>query len=74
VGWMLQTRKRAIEGAVSVVMAEGCSSPFYSGRGGARWGEGGGNGRPIMALMPLMAGRLDEGLRGEIKRGNQGRE
>jgi hypothetical protein len=57
-----------------VVMAEGCSSPFYSGRGGARWGEGGGNGRPIMALMPLMAGRLDEGLRGEIKRGNQGRE
>jgi hypothetical protein len=25
-----------------------------------------------MALTPLMAGQLDEGLRGEIKRGNQG--
>jgi hypothetical protein len=41
VGWTLRTRKRAIEGGVSVVMAEGCSSPFYSGRGGAhRAGEG----------------------------------
>jgi hypothetical protein len=27
-----------------------------------------------MALTPLMVGRLDEGLRGEIKRGNQGVE
>jgi hypothetical protein len=27
-----------------------------------------------MALMPLMAGRLDEGLRSEIKEGNQGAE
>jgi hypothetical protein len=26
-----------------------------------------------MALMPLMAGRLDEGLRGEIKRGGGSR-
>jgi hypothetical protein len=28
VGWTLWTRKRAIEGGVSVVMAGGCSSPF----------------------------------------------
>jgi hypothetical protein len=45
VGWTLQTRKRAIEGGVSVVMAGGCSSPFYSGRGGAHQAGGGGNGR-----------------------------
>jgi hypothetical protein len=38
-------RKRAIEGGVSVVMAEGCSSPFYSGRGGAHRCGGGGNDR-----------------------------
>jgi hypothetical protein len=41
VGWMLRTRKRAIEGEVSVVMAGGCSSPFYSGRGGAHWAKEG---------------------------------
>jgi hypothetical protein len=40
----LRTRKHAIEGEVSVVMAGGCSSSFYSGRGGAHWGGGGGNG------------------------------
>jgi hypothetical protein len=34
VGWTLRTQKRAIEGGVSVAMAGGCSSPFYSGRGG----------------------------------------
>jgi hypothetical protein len=45
VGWTLRTQKRAIEGGVSVVMAEGCSLPFYSGRGGAHRGGGGGNGR-----------------------------
>jgi hypothetical protein len=45
VGWTLRARKRAIEGGVSVVMAGGCSSPFYSGWGGARRGGGGGNGR-----------------------------
>jgi hypothetical protein len=40
------------------------------GHAWAREGEtAGGN-----CLMPLMAGRLDEGLRGETKRGNQGRE
>jgi hypothetical protein len=32
-----------IEGEVSVVMAGGCSSSFYSDRGGAHRGEGGGN-------------------------------
>jgi hypothetical protein len=45
VEWVLRTRKQAIEGEVSVVMARGCSSSFYSGRRGAHQGEGGGNGR-----------------------------
>jgi hypothetical protein len=45
VGWTLRTRKGAIEGGVSVVMAGVCSSLFYSGRGGAHRGGGGGNGR-----------------------------
>jgi hypothetical protein len=43
VEWALRTRKHAIEGEVSVVMAGGCSPSFYSGRGGAH--RGGGNGR-----------------------------
>jgi hypothetical protein len=55
-------------------MAGGCSSSFYSGRGGARRGRGRGKRPAVMALMPLMAGRFDEGLRGEIKMGNQGME
>ena len=41
----LWTHKHSIEGEVSVVMAGGCSSSFYSGRGGAHQGWGGGNGR-----------------------------
>jgi hypothetical protein len=41
----LQTQKHVIEGEVSVVMAGGCSSSFYSGRGRAHRGGGGGNGR-----------------------------
>jgi hypothetical protein len=41
----LRTRKHSIEGEVSVVMAGGCSSSFYSGRGRAHQGRGGGNGR-----------------------------
>ena len=45
VEWALRTRKQAIEGEVSVVMAGGCSSSFYSGRVGAHRGGGGGNGR-----------------------------
>jgi hypothetical protein len=45
VGWTLQTREQANEGGVSVVMGGGCSSPFYSGRGGAHRGKGVGNGR-----------------------------
>jgi hypothetical protein len=45
VEWVLQTQKQAIEGEVSVVMAGGCSSSFYSGRGGAHRGGGGRNGR-----------------------------
>jgi hypothetical protein len=34
VEWALRTQKQAIEGEVSVVMAGGCSSSFYRGRGG----------------------------------------
>jgi hypothetical protein len=45
VEWALRTQKQAIESEVSVVMAGGCSSSFYSGRGGAHRGGGGGNGR-----------------------------
>jgi hypothetical protein len=40
------------------------------GHAGAREGET----AAVMALMSLMAGWLDEGLRGGIKRGNQGGE
>jgi hypothetical protein len=45
VEWAMRTQKQAIEGEVSVVMAGGCSSSFYSGRGGAHRGGGGGNSR-----------------------------
>jgi hypothetical protein len=45
VEWALRTWKQAIVGEVSVVMVGGCSSSFYSGRGGAHRGGGGGNGR-----------------------------
>jgi hypothetical protein len=41
----LRTRKHSMEGEVSVVMAGGCSSSFYSGRGRAHRGGGRGNGR-----------------------------
>jgi hypothetical protein len=41
----LRTRKHLIEGEVSVVMAGGCPSLFYSGWGRAHRGGGGGNGR-----------------------------
>jgi hypothetical protein len=41
VGWMLRTRKRAIEGGVSVVMARGAPRPFIVvGEGHTRAGEG----------------------------------
>jgi hypothetical protein len=41
VEWVLRTRKHAIEGEVSVVMAAGCYLSFYSGQGGhTRAGEG----------------------------------
>jgi hypothetical protein len=41
VEWELRIRKHAIEGEVSVVMAGGCSSSFYSGQGGHKGaGEG----------------------------------
>jgi hypothetical protein len=43
VEWALRTRKQVIEGEVSVVMAVGCSSSFYSGRGRAHRGGGGQN-------------------------------
>jgi hypothetical protein len=72
-GGGLRTRKHAIEGEVSLVMAGGAPRPFIVAEGGTpRRGRGK---RPaVMALMPLMAGRLDEGLRSEIKEGNQGME
>ncbi len=62
VEWVLRTQKQAIEGEVSVVMAGGCSSSFYSGRGGARRGKGGtagGNGLNVIEgaeLLPEVAG------------------
>jgi hypothetical protein len=65
-GWTLRTRKRAIEGEVSVVTAGGAPHPFIvagEGHTGAREGKW----LAIIVLMPLMVGRLDEGLRGEIK-------
>jgi hypothetical protein len=41
VGWALQTRKRAIEGGVSVVMAGGAPHPFIvAGEGHTGAGEG----------------------------------
>jgi hypothetical protein len=41
VGWTLRTRKRAIEGGVSVVMAEGAPRPFIvAGEGHIGTGEG----------------------------------
>jgi hypothetical protein len=69
VGWTLQTQKRAIEGGVSVVMVRGgAPRPFIvavEGHTGAEEGK-----RPaVIVLTPLMAGRLDEGLRGESRRG-----
>jgi hypothetical protein len=65
-GWTLRTRKRAIEGGVSVVMAGGCSSPFIVA-GEGHTGRGRGKQPAVIVLTPLMAGRLDEGLRGGIK-------
>jgi hypothetical protein len=44
-GWELQTQERAKEGGGECGDGSGCSSPFYSGYGGARRGEEGGNGR-----------------------------
>jgi hypothetical protein len=53
--------------------ARGWCSPFYRGReglAGMRKGEtAGGNG-----LNAIEGGRLNEGLRGRIKKGNQGGE
>jgi hypothetical protein len=40
----LRTQKHSIEGEVSMVMAGGCSSSFYIGRGRAHQGGRGGNG------------------------------
>jgi hypothetical protein len=71
VEWVLRTQKQAIEGEVSVVMAGGCSSSFYSSRGGT---PGRGKRPAVIDLTPLMVRRLDEGLRSEIKGGNQGVE
>jgi hypothetical protein len=73
VEWALRTRKQAIEGEVSVVMAGGAPRPFIVA-GEGHTGRGRGKRPAVIGLTPLMAGRLDEGLRGEIKGGNQGVE
>jgi hypothetical protein len=73
VEWALWTQKHAIEGEVSVVTARGCSPPFYSGREGGTPGRGRGKWSVVIALAPLMARRLDEGLRSEIKGGIKAR-
>jgi hypothetical protein len=66
VGWTLRTQKRAIEGGVSVVIAGGAPRPFIvAGERHTRAGRG--KQPAVIVLTPLMAGRLDEGLRGEIK-------
>jgi hypothetical protein len=59
---------------VSVVMAGGCSSSSVVMAGEGHTGRGRGKRPAVIGLTPLMAGRLDEGLRGEIKGGNQGVE
>jgi hypothetical protein len=64
-GWTLRTRKRAIEGEVSVVTAGGAPHPFIvagEGHTGAREGKW----LAIIVLMPLMVGRhLEVGGRAE---------
>jgi hypothetical protein len=67
-GWTLRTQKRAIEGGVSVVMDGGAPRPFIVAREGHA-GRGRGKRPAVMVLTPLMVGRLDEGLKGEIKGG-----
>jgi hypothetical protein len=69
----LRTRKHSIEGEVSVVMV-GAAPLLFIVAGGGHTGAGRGKWPAVMALTPLMAGRLDEGLRSEIKEGNQGVE
>jgi hypothetical protein len=56
---------------LSVVMAGGAPRPFIV-VGEGHTGRGRGNRPTVMALTPLKAGRLDEGIKGGIKRGNQG--
>jgi hypothetical protein len=66
-------RRRSVEGEVSVVKAGGAPRPFIMAEGG-HTGAGRGKRPAVMALTPLMAGRLDDELRSEIKEGNQGVE
>jgi hypothetical protein len=70
----LRTQKHTIEGEVSVVMAGGVLLVLLYWPGKGTLGRGRGKQPAVMALMPLMAGWLDEGLRREIKEGNQGLE
>jgi hypothetical protein len=70
----LRTRKHAIEGEVSVVMAGGVLLVLLYWPGEGTPGRGRGKRPAVMALTPLMAGRLNEGLRSKIKEGNQGVE
>jgi hypothetical protein len=57
VEWVLQTRKQAIEGEVSVVMAGGAPRPFIVAREGTP-GRGRGKRPAVIALTPLMVGLL----------------
>jgi hypothetical protein len=57
-----------VEWVLLVVMAGGAPRPFIVAREGTL-GRGRGKRPMVIALTPLMAGRLDEGLRSEIKGG-----
>jgi hypothetical protein len=73
VGWELRTQERAKEGGVSVVMVGGAPRPFIvAGEGHVRARKG--ETADGKGLNAIDGGRLDEGLREGIKRGNQGRE
>jgi hypothetical protein len=66
VGWTLRTRERTIEG--EVMAGGGAPRPFIvAGRGTS--GRGRGKQPAVMALTPLMAERLDGGLRVELRGG-----
>jgi hypothetical protein len=68
VRWGLQTWEQAKEGGVGLVMAGGARCPFIVAERGTP-GRGRGKWPTVMALMPLKAGRLNEGIKGGIDSG-----